>query len=52
MVIAIAIGLAAYVLFLAILRRYHHRHPRVAIRAARRRTTENTRVSADRSAGD
>ena len=38
-VIAIAIGIAAYVFFLAILRIYHRRHPRVAIRAAQRRTT-------------
>ena len=38
-VIAIAIGLAAYVLFLSILRISHRRHPRVAIRAATRRTT-------------
>jgi uncharacterized protein (DUF2062 family) len=43
-VIAIAIGLAAYVLFLAILRLYHRRHPRVAIRAANRRTTEKLRL--------
>jgi uncharacterized protein len=43
-VIAIAIGIAAYVLFLAILRIYHRRHPRVAIRAAQRRTTGTHRV--------
>jgi uncharacterized protein (DUF2062 family) len=43
-VIAIAIGLATYLLFLAILRIYHRRHPRVAIRAANRRTTEKLRL--------
>ena len=43
-VIAIAIGLAAYVLSLSILRIYHRRHPRVAIRAAHRRTTEKHRL--------
>ena len=43
-VIAIAIGLAAYVFFLAILRIYHRRHPRVAIRAAQRRTTGSLRT--------
>lgn len=47
MVLATLIGIAAYVLFLAILRLYHRRHPRVAIRAARRRTTEGTKVSAE-----
>jgi len=43
-VIAVAIGLAAYVFFLAILRIYHRRHPRVAIRAAHRRTTDTLRI--------
>lgn len=43
-VIAVAIGLATYLLFLAILRVYHRRHPRVAIRAANRRTTEKLRL--------
>jgi uncharacterized protein (DUF2062 family) len=42
-VIAIVIGVAAYVFFLAILRIYHRRHPRVAIRAAERRTTGKLR---------
>jgi uncharacterized protein (DUF2062 family) len=49
-VIAIAIGIAAYVLFLAILRVSHRRHPRVAIRAAHRRTTEKLRLR--RASGD
>jgi uncharacterized protein (DUF2062 family) len=52
-VIAVAIGLAAYIFFLAILRIYHRRHPRVAIRAAHRRTTDThrlQRVSPDDSA--
>jgi uncharacterized protein len=44
MVIAILIGIVAYVFFLAILRLYHRRHPRVAIRAANRRTTEKLRL--------
>ena len=44
MVIAILIGVVAYVFFLAILRLYHRRHPRVAIRAANRRTTEKLRL--------
>lgn len=43
-VIAITIGLASYVLFLLILRISHRRHPRVAIRAANRRTTEKLRL--------
>ena len=43
-VIAIVIGVASYVLFLWILRIYHRRHPRVAIRAANRRTTDKLRV--------
>jgi hypothetical protein len=43
-VIAVAIGLAAYLLSLAILRLYHRRHPRVAIRAATRRTTGKLRL--------
>jgi uncharacterized protein len=43
-VIAILVSLAAYALFLAVLRLYHRRHPRVAIRAARRRTTEKLRI--------
>ena len=43
-VIALAIGLATYLFFLAILRIYHRRHPRVAIRAANRRTTEKLRL--------
>jgi uncharacterized protein (DUF2062 family) len=43
-VIAVAIGLTAYLFFLAILRVYHRRHPRVAIRAAHRRTTEELRL--------
>ncbi|HLN57230.1 MAG TPA: DUF2062 domain-containing protein [Thermoanaerobaculia bacterium] len=52
-VIAIFIGVMAYGLFLAILRLYHRRHPRVAIRAAHRRTSEKLRlrrVSPDDSA--
>jgi uncharacterized protein (DUF2062 family) len=44
MVLSITAGLVAYVLCLAILRLYHRRHPRVAIRAAHRRTTEKLRV--------
>ena len=43
-VIALAIGLATYLFFLAILRIYHRRHPQVAIRAANRRTTEKLRL--------
>ncbi len=43
-VIAVFIGLASYALFLGILRLYHRRHPRVAIRAARRRTSEKLRL--------
>ncbi len=43
MVIAIFIGVVAYALCLAILRLYHRRHPRVAIRAAYRRTAEKLR---------
>ena len=39
-VIAILIGLASYIFFLGLLRLYHRRHPRVAIRAALRRTRE------------
>lgn len=45
--IAILASLAAYVIFLVGLRLYHRRHPRVAIRAARRRTTE--RLSIEKS---
>jgi len=44
MVIATFIAVATYGLFLAILRLYHRRHPRVAIRAAHRRTTEKLRL--------
>jgi uncharacterized protein (DUF2062 family) len=54
-VIAVVIGLAAYVFFLAILRIYHRRHPRVAIRAAQRRTTGTLRagqVSRERVSGE
>jgi len=54
-VIAIAIGLLAYVFFLAILRFYHRRHPRVAIRAAHRRTTDSLRAQqppAERASGE
>jgi len=43
-VISILASLAAYALFLALLRLYHRRHPRVAIRAARRRTTEKIHI--------
>ena len=43
-VIAIFAGLAAYVLFLSLLRLYHRRHPRVAIRAEQRRTSEKLRL--------
>ena len=43
-VIAVLIGVVSYTLFLAVLRLYHRRHPRVAIRAARRRTTEKLRL--------
>jgi uncharacterized protein (DUF2062 family) len=35
--VATLLGLAAYAIALALLRLYHRRHPRVAIRAARRR---------------
>lgn len=42
--IAILASLAAYALFLGLLRLYHRRHPRVAIRAARRRTTERIQI--------
>jgi uncharacterized protein len=51
MVIAILIGVVAYWLFLAILRLYHRRHPRVAIRAANRRTTEKLKVQQGSEAG-
>jgi uncharacterized protein (DUF2062 family) len=44
MVIATFIAVATYGLSLAILRLYHRRHPRVAIRAAHRRTTEKLRL--------
>jgi len=44
MVIATFIAVATYGLFLAILRLYHRRHPRVAIRAAHRRTTEKLKI--------
>jgi uncharacterized protein len=44
MVIAIFIAVVAYGLFLIILRLYHRRHPRVAIRAAHRRTTEKLKI--------
>jgi len=44
MVIAALASLAAYIVFLALLRLYHRRHPNVAIRAARRRTTEKLQV--------
>src|SRR5262249_8075383 len=43
-VIAIVAGLAAYVLFVSLLRLYHRRHPRVAIRAEQRRTSEKLRL--------
>jgi hypothetical protein len=43
-IVAIAAGLATYVLCLSILRLYHRRHPRVAIRAAQRRTTDKLHV--------
>lgn len=39
-VIAVFAGLATYVVFLTLLRLYHRRHPRVAVRAAKRRTSE------------
>ena len=38
-ILAILIGAVAYFLALAALRLYHRRHPRVAVRAARRRKT-------------
>ncbi len=44
MVIATFIAVVAYGLSLAILRLYHRRHPRVALRAAHRRTTEKLRT--------
>lgn len=43
-VISIFAGLAAYVLFVSLLRLYHRRHPRVAIRAEQRRTSEKLRL--------
>jgi uncharacterized protein (DUF2062 family) len=52
MVIATFIAFVTYGLFLVILRLYHRRHPRVAIRAAHRRTTEKLKIqnsSASRS---
>ena len=42
--IAILAALAAYVLFVTLLRLYHRRHPRVAIRAQQRRTSEKLRL--------
>jgi len=44
MVIATFIAVVTYGFFLAILRLYHRRHPRVAIRAAHRRTTEKLKI--------
>ena len=43
-VIAIVVGFASYLIFLGILRLYHRRHPRVALRAALRRTTDKMRL--------
>jgi uncharacterized protein (DUF2062 family) len=40
MIVAIVLGLIAFVVTRAILQLYHRRHPRVAMRAARRRTGE------------
>lgn len=37
MILAVLFGLAAYLVALGVLRLYHRRHPRVALRAARRR---------------
>jgi hypothetical protein len=37
-VLAVFLGLAAYAATLMILRLYHRRHPRIAIRAATRRS--------------
>jgi uncharacterized protein (DUF2062 family) len=58
-VIAILIGVASYVIFLGILRIYHRRHPRVALRAANRRSTDKlrllnpeTKVASEESASD
>lgn len=48
-ILAIALGLAAAFIARAILRVYHRRHPRVAIRAASRRRTEIAAGSDDRS---
>ena len=42
--IAVVAALAAYMLFVFLLRLYHRRHPRVAVRAAKRRTTERLSV--------
>jgi uncharacterized protein len=39
-VIAVLASLATYLVFVTVLRLYHRRHPRVAIRAAKRRTTD------------
>jgi hypothetical protein len=39
-VIAVLAAVAAYLLFSYLLRLYHRRHPMVAVRAAKRRTTE------------
>lgn len=49
-ILAIALGLAAAFIARAILRVYHRRHPRVAIRAASRRRTEISARYDDRSA--
>lgn len=44
MVLAVLASLATYLLVASLLRLYHRRHPRVAVRAARRRTSERLRV--------
>ena len=48
-VLAILIGAATYFLALAALQIYHRRHPRVAVRAARRRETGESEVQSPES---
>lgn len=43
-ILALLMGLAAYFATKSILTIYHRRHPRVAIRAAKRRTTQGIRI--------
>lgn len=45
MVLAITIGFVTYFVARAILRLYHRRHPRVAVRAARRRAVRRRRTT-------